>query len=302
MSRSSAYYASQLRQELCARNRVFASKYKRKYVESYGSMPVIVYEPVDEERRHGNFLDETYAAILNNPEWRRRLVKVHAQAMRSLPRCERGWRELDSCMSSDALLMNIFCYPGVLESSGLRALLGIDIDETPEFGFKARVPLSSGLADRTEVDMRIGSLLIEAKLTEGDFQTKGVEAVQRYRDFEEVFEAKRLPRAVARESDGSLSRRSKNFVSYQLIRNVLSAEANECRFCVMLDARRPDLIESWYAIMSCVRPGKLRRRCQVLTWQELSAELPNSLRAFLDDKYGIVPPGTTAVPPPQPVD
>ena len=43
------------------------------------------------------------------------LFTVHA--LRSLPKKERTWKELDSCMSSDALLMNVFCCPGTLESS-----------------------------------------------------------------------------------------------------------------------------------------------------------------------------------------
>ena len=74
--------------------------------------------------RHGNFFDAAYAAILGRPEWMRRFSKVHAQAARSLPRPAgepaRRWRELDSSMSSDALLMNVFCTPGVMESAALR--------------------------------------------------------------------------------------------------------------------------------------------------------------------------------------
>jgi len=67
-------------------------------------MPVVVYEPFPEAIRHGNFLDAAYAAILGHPEWSRCLEKIHSQAARSLPRTERSWRELDSSMSSDALL------------------------------------------------------------------------------------------------------------------------------------------------------------------------------------------------------
>jgi hypothetical protein len=62
------------------------------------------------------------------------------------------------------------------------------------FGWKARVPLASGRSDRTEVDMRLGSLLVEAKLTEGDFQTKAAAVVEAYRDFDAVFERELLPR------------------------------------------------------------------------------------------------------------
>jgi hypothetical protein len=97
-------------------------------------------------------------------------------------------------MSSDALLMNIFCTPAVAEAPAVRQTLGVDGEDSPVFGWKARVPLISGRFDRTEVDMRLGSLLVEAKLTEGDFQTKVGTVVEAYRDFDAVFERELLPR------------------------------------------------------------------------------------------------------------
>lgn len=156
---------------------------------------MIVYAP--DEGLHGNFFDPAYAAILARPDWARRFNKVHAQG-RALPRPvdepKRKWRELDSCMSSDALLMNVFCTPGVVESAAVRAMLGVETDDAPVFGWKARVPLKSGLFDRTEVDLRWGSLLVEAKLTETDFQKRRTDIVETYRDFDEVFERGDLPR------------------------------------------------------------------------------------------------------------
>ena len=217
--------------------------------------------------------------MLAIPEWRKRLEKVHTQAKSSLPRSGRGWKELDSSMSSDALLMNIFCCPYVSDDPRVLGLFGIEAAELPQFGWRARVPLKKGTADRTEVDMKLGNMLFEAKLTESDFQSAKPAVLRGYRDFEEVFDADELP-----EEEGKL-------VSYQLIRNVLAAHANDCGFCVLLDARRPDLIESWYAILRCVRPIDLRVRCKVLTWQELSAVLPEPLCEFIDLKYGIVAPG-----------
>src|ERR1035441_5261675 len=106
MQMKASGYTSQLRQELGARNRQWARG--RAHVESYGNPPVIVYAP--EEGRHGNFFDSAYQAIAAQPEWMRRFDKIHAQG-RALPKSESGrkWRELDSSMSSDALLMNIFC-------------------------------------------------------------------------------------------------------------------------------------------------------------------------------------------------
>jgi len=191
MSGNSGWYASELRRELGVRNRQWAKG--RAHVESYGDPPVIVYTP--ECGRHGNFFDAAYAAIASRPEWMRRFDKIHAQG-RALPKADSGrrWRELDSCMSSDALLMNIFSTPGVAEALAVRRALGVDGDEQPVFGWKARVPLKSGHFDRTEVDMKWGSLLVEAKLTESDFQTKSADVVERYRDFDAVFDRELLPR------------------------------------------------------------------------------------------------------------
>lgn len=189
MPPNTSFYASRLRQELAARNRVYARG--RAHVESYGSAPVIVYAP--EAGRHGNFFDPAYAAITARPDWMRRFDKVHAQAARSLPKADRRWRELDSCTSSDALLMNVFCTPGVLPSPALQRVLGLDQNVIPVFGWKARVPLFNGRFDRTEVDLRLGSLLIEAKLTEGDFQICAQAMVEQYRDFDTVFDRSLLP-------------------------------------------------------------------------------------------------------------
>jgi len=377
----SAAYAWQLRQELAARNREWARG--RRHVESLGGDPVIVYGP--EEGLHGNFFDPAYAAILARPEWAKRFNKVHAQG-RALPRPAydhtRKWRELDSCMSSDALLMNVFCTPGVAESAAVRRMLGVASsrinarseapcnqgttlvvpqaaennpgalapassvlgkrvggepllqpaqawDEAPVFGWKARVPLKSGLFDRTEVDMRWGELLVEAKLTELDFQERKAEIVEAYRDFEEVFEAEELPRveavtarrrhatefaeeftqeweetgAVSADEAGAiagefhaglvaqaeaLAPREMRYRGYQLIRNVLAAHAQGASFCLIHDARRPDLREAWFRVLRAVRSAEMRTRLKVLTWQELAAVLPGHLQAFLEAKYGIV--------------
>jgi hypothetical protein len=213
------------------------------------------------------------------------LGKVHSHARASLPREDRRWRELDSCNSSDALLMNVFCYPGTLKDGAVSDLLGVESGSLPEFGFRARIPLMNGNSDRTEVDMRWGSLLVEAKLTETDFQSAKEDLLGNYRDVAEVFESRRLPHSGGR------------FLCYQLLRNVMAAHHSSGSFCVLLDARRPDLLEGWFAVMSCVRSLDLRLRCKVLTWQELAAALPRKLRGFLEEKYGICAQGRAAAPP-----
>lgn len=298
------------------------------HVESYGSNSVIVYAP--EGDRHGNFYPPAYKAISSRPEWMRRFDKIHSQ-VRSLPKSPheltRKWRELDSSMSSDALLMNVFCTPGVIESSPLRDMLGVDGDAGPVFGWKARVPFRSGRVDRTEVDMRWGDLLVEAKLTETDFQCRESSLVESYRDLDLIFDRDLLPRVpiricrrrqatefaeeftqeweapredaedVAQAFQAQLEARAdaeqpweRGYASYQLIRNVLAAFATGSSFCVIHDQRRPDLTEDWFRIMCAVRSADMRTRCKVLTWQELVPLLPAGLREFLDLKYGIVAP------------
>ncbi len=125
--------------------------------------------------------------------------------------------------------------------------------------------------------MKVGDLLVECKLTESDFQNKTKAVVDNYRDFKQVFDRRLLPQS------------KEKYAGYQLIRNVLAAYALNCSFCVMTDARRPDLIEFWYSVMRCVKIADLRIRCKVLTWQELSPVLPDDLNEFLDEKYGIRP-------------
>jgi hypothetical protein len=283
------------------------------------------------DRRHGNFFDAAYAAIGSRPEWIRRFEKIHAQG-RALPKAESGrkWRELDSSMSSDALLMNVFCTPGVAEALAVRQTLGVESDGPPIFGWKARVLLANGRFDRTEVDMRWGGLLVEAKLTEGDFQTRAAAVVEGYRDFDAVFERELLPRVELRTArrrtaaefaeeftqeweepadDGDGSREFQagivarareaepaeaGYAGYQLIRNVLAAYAEGCSFCVLHDERRPDLREAWFAVIAAVKSADMRARCKVMTWQELAALLPGELQEFLDLKYGIVEAGRVA--------
>jgi hypothetical protein len=310
----SAGYAAALRAELCERARRFGEARGLPCVHSYGSQAVVVSapylrvegrcEPCGDGVIHGNFLDATYKAILRSDNWKRRLDKVHTQGRTSLPQGDRGrWRELDTCTSSDALLMNIFAYPALWRDGRVAGLLGVERTARPRFGVPARVPMKGNRSDRTEVDMIIASpkrkadpsqpsavrddmaqefhfdsqvLLVEAKLTEFDFQTAEIAVVDSYRDFDDIFQRSELARIRGQ------------YLNYQLIRNVLAAHSTGASFCVLADARRPDLIEAWHATMRAVRPVDLRLRCKVLTWQELASAVPARLQAFLEEKYGIV--------------
>ena len=262
--------ASQLRREISARNLARGSEEEREV--SYGGSASVIWQ--ESAGAHGNFLVASYARILANPAWKQRLGKVYT-ASRFVPRAtDRRRFELECANSSDALLMNIFCCPRVLTKARLCALLGIEAGLAPEFGFHPGIPLRKGV-DRTEIDMKLGDLLVEAKLTEGDFQRAPLRLVERYRDLDEVFDLERLPVA-----NGSVQ-------SYQLIRGVLAAHACSASFLVLCDQRRPDLSERWFSVLAAVRDAALRTRLALLTWQELSLTLPRTLQKFLVEKYGI---------------
>lgn len=139
---------------------------------------------------------------------------------------------------------------------------------------RGKVPLLGDIPDETEIDLRIGSMLCEAKLTEGDFTTSSLQHVLRYRDVEEVFDLERLT------SGGKV-------MGYQLIRNVLATYAHGGRFIVLCDSRRPDLIREWWFVHSAIRDSDLRYRCSLLLWQELAASLAGEVQALFEVKYGI---------------
>lgn len=264
-------FSLDLRRDLSARNVDRACGHPHEL--TCGELPSVIYS--DNDGVHGNFLPAAYRRILAKEDWSRRLRKVYT-ASRSVPRqMDRRRAELDCANSSDALLMNIFCYPGVLARRSVCSVLGIDRRSQAEFGFRPRTPLRAGHVDRTEIDLKLGDLLIEAKLTEGDFQSARPELLQRYRDFDAVFEVDLLP-----SLNGVLR-------SYQLLRGILAAEYLKMSFCVLCDQRRPDLIEDWYQIVSSVRSADLRCRLKVLTWQELAVCLCRTQQKFLGSKYGI---------------
>jgi len=242
---------------------------------SYSSVPSVIYAE-DETGQHGNFLPAAYRRILRQPAWKARLAKVYTGS-RFLPRkADRTRGELECASSSDALLMNIFCYPGILHRRAVCSVLAIPPGLRPRFGVRAGIPLKNGSQDRSEMDLKLGDLLMEAKLTEGDFQTVRCDLVHRYRDLDAVFDVNRLPM------------RKENYRSCQLIRGALAAHASGASFAVVCDQRRQDLVDACFEVMSAVISSELRCRMSVVTWQELAGTLPRKVRTFLAEKYGIV--------------
>ena len=264
-----------LRSELALRGLDLALAKGYLHERTDGEVPSIIFGR-DERGRHGNFHPDAYQSICANEAWAQRLEKVHTASRRMRLRCNWQWKELDCCSSSDALLMNIFCHPRALAGTSIHTMLNTEKDAKPEFGFKPRVPLHRGMSDCTEVDMKIGELLVEAKLTESHFQWASPKLISRYCDLETAFDCSQL------------SSRNGKYGGYQLIRNTLAAHALGCSFCVFCDSRRPDLIEVWYTILRAVRSTELRCRLKLLTWQELAMTLPPDLQDFLAMKYGIL--------------
>jgi hypothetical protein len=137
------------------------------------------------------------------------------------------------------------------------------------------LPLTDGSEDATEIDMRVGSILFEAKLTEKDFTSRSAARVQRYRDLPTHFEVSALP------ADGA------ELGGYQLIRNVLAAAHHNATLIVLVDQRRPDLLQEWWGIHMAIRDVGLRLRCGFRTWQEVASASAPPLREFLAMKYGL---------------
>ena len=157
-----------LRKELAERAKRLATANGLPHYESRGRSPTILFPAEPATCRHGNFNDESYAAILANASWAKRLEKPHPRRD-ALPKDRQASAmELDSSNSSDALLMNCFCYPGSAERI-LQGCLRMTPTGPVEFGVGGNVPLRNGRPDTTELDMRVGNIICEAKLTESDF-------------------------------------------------------------------------------------------------------------------------------------
>jgi hypothetical protein len=319
-----SWSASLLRRDLNARANHLATTQNLLHEISPGSDPTIIFGR-DEQGCHGNFHPASYINICANPAWLRRLTKPHTASRRSRARKDWQWMELDSANSSDALLMNIFCHPGVFNGHTLTPavanLLNVETKSQPCFGINPGVPLRNkrksrtklppDLTNRTEIDLHLGNLFVEAKLTESSFQTAAPRLIERYRDLETVFNITRLPKKIlhtpathppvedfsrleepcASQPTSSPAHKPTRTVieGYQLIRNVLAAYAAEASFCVLCDARRHDLIETWYSILSAVHSLTFATHLKLLTWQELTTALPKDLQLFLEAKYGILP-------------
>jgi hypothetical protein len=204
-----------------------------------------------------NFHPESFSNIEKDPQWLSRIENAQMQ----------------SSNSSDALLMNIFCFPDFSTWEGPRKLLKIQDTSTIEFGWNPE--LRNGLKGKpTEVDMKIGDHIFEAKLTETDFTGKEAVVVEKYEDFETVFDKTIL----RRKPDGE-------YENYQLIRNILAAYKYNYTFTLLVDETRTDLIKHLFETIVAVNDPGLRQRITFVTWQELVAVCGEELKTYICEKY-----------------
>jgi hypothetical protein len=214
----------------------------------------------------GNFFRDSFEAIQGNPNWSKRLAKQHNQV---------PWaREVQSSSSSDALLMNIFCHPKILKWKGVRDLLGL-VDVEIRFGVEPGVEKGGGESRPTEIDMEVGDLFVEAKLTEPDFCSKEIAEASKYSHLSACFDVEKLPR------------RGTQFTSYQIVRNLLASIQHGKRHALFCDERRPDLVRSYLETVNCLKDANHRSRCRVIFWQEIAQVCGKDLKNFLQEKYGI---------------
>ena len=212
-----------------------------------------------------NFYTDSYNNIDKISEYKVRLEKQHSHFAKEL-----GIREMQSSNSSDTLLMNIFTYPNILKWKSIRDLLSVNEYDKIEFGWNPG--FENETSRSTEIDMRIGDVIFEAKLTEQDFTSKELSIVRTYHKVDDIIDLKLL-----------LNR--DRVSNYQLIRNVLAAHRHDYRFFLLLDERRIDLIRKFFDVKLAIKNVNLQNRCEFITWQELTSCLGKYLKQYITEKY-----------------
>lgn len=214
-----------------------------------------------------NFHPESFANITKNAAWSTRIMKRH----QNVP----GVKEMQSSNSSDALLMNIFCHPSIARWTGVKKILGNDL-ESIVFGFPGVVHKVNGKTDTTEIDMALSDVFCEAKLTESDFTHKRPSVLESYKNLHKTFHFEALPRS------------GDDYDNYQIIRNLLASVQHNRKHILLCDDRRPDLVRRYMTTMSCLRDVDKRMKCRVIFWQEIVAACGKSLREWIGEKYGML--------------
>ncbi len=211
-----------------------------------------------------NFIQESFDNIQKNEDWFLRTQKKNNSLLSTL--------EMQSSNSSDALLMNIFCYPKINQWKGLKKLLGIDNLSNIEFGWNPFFE-NEDPKHPTEIDMKIGNNIFEAKLTENNFTQKEKKIVEKYSDLSKVFDLEKLNII------------DNKYESYQLIRNILTAFKYNYYFTLLIDESRTDLIRFLITIIKAIKINELQNKIYFITWQEIADVCGRDLKNYLENKY-----------------
>lgn len=252
-------YSEMLKQEIRKAALTYSKKRELPIDDSYAT--AVIFHNLED-----NFHPESFENIISCADWNTRTQKAH----QNVP----GILEMQSSNSSDALLMNIFCHPSIREWSGIRKILGNDM-ESITYGFPARVRINKGQLDSTEIDLTLPGVFCEAKLTENDFTHKRPDVVENYDSLQEAFHVEALPRMGC------------EYDNYQIIRNLLASIEHNRSHILFCDERRPDLVRRYMATVSCLRDIQRRNKCKVIFWQEIVATCGKSLCEWIEEKYGM---------------
>jgi len=212
-----------------------------------------------------NFNNKSFKNIQSNTKWFSRLQKPHSKLS--------GVLEMQSNNSSDALLMNIFCHPDFTKWEGPKKLLDISSYNDIEFGWNPHFVNESPFAP-TEIDLKIGAHIFEAKLTEKDFTCKESNVVEDYEGFDLVFDKNVLSKTDCNK-----------YKHYQLIRNILTSAKYNYFFTLFVDETRTDLIKYLFESIIAVKDSSLRKHISFITWQELADVCGYELKTYIYEKY-----------------
>jgi len=257
----------------------------KRYVEHYESKTGVILFPQSGDNKdamyYGNFQQNSLEVILADASYKGRLKKVHSRRSGFPSPHNKTACELDSCNSSDALLMNIFCYPKIRD----RINIGIDVQnltiqgEDIHFGIPIRLFKRNNQSEisPTEIDMVIGDTIVEAKLSETDFQPLNKTLFDSYESFFNLVEE----RMIIDQSNQFLP-------IYQLLRNATIRRMLNCKMVVIIDDRKANLKKYYRSFVGALKQREDRDKIFMVTWQDLVKTIEIAdLKSFLKIKYGI---------------
>lgn len=279
-----ADWINQLRREINLKAMMYAQKNDLPFYMSKGG--TVLFEEYTDKRGfclHGNFLPETYFTVGKKPVWAKLLRKQY-QYRNSLPLFRQGGaRQVDSSSSTEALLINVLCHPAMHQNRELLDILGVEA-YVPSFAAKCGLKRKAGSDHAFEAHAILSNeLIIEAALSETNFCERPKAYIESIEGFFDAFDDFALPQSKF------------SYMNSRLIQAILYARLKGMGFVLLLDARRPDLLDAFRKVQASIKDQDVKGRIHVFTWQSIVDTLPEDLSAFLMEKYGIVSNNTIAM-------